>query len=67
MSKPRHRIRSTKSVCERKQAFDTLEAAEKAAYRPWKTLTRGNGNFMVAYRCNRCKKYHYGHPPGWRY
>jgi hypothetical protein len=59
MSKPRKKIRA--SACDGKRAFDTEEAASAAAKVPWKMLSRIG--FMSAYKCRRCKKYHYGHPP----
>lgn len=56
MGKPRKRIKGHTNSCGSKQKFDTLEAAERAAYRP--------RDFMQAYQCRKCKKFHYGHPKG---
>lgn len=61
MSKPRPKMRPKKSVCEGKKRYDTLEAAEKAAYRPRVKGRYGTGDFMFAYACRICKGYHYGH------
>lgn len=62
MGKPRRKMRSYKANrCTGKRAFDTLEAADAAAYRPRGTLNRGN--FMQGYRCPHCRLFHYGHPP----
>jgi hypothetical protein len=47
--------------CIGKQTFDTMEKAEAAARFPWKMLSRVG--YQTAYKCRRCKLYHYGHPP----
>lgn len=62
MSKPRKRVgrRNSSRNCKAKQVFQTLEEANKAAYRPGK-MNQVWG-FMTGYRCSKCKKYHYGHP-----
>jgi len=55
VSKPRPKMRGHTRSCGTKQRFDTLEQADAAS-------RRGRWNFMRAYRCLKCKKYHYGHP-----
>lgn len=58
MGKPRKSIKSKKRRCADKQVFETLEAAQEAAYRP-----RASRNFMTGYKCPSCKKFHFGHVP----
>lgn len=55
MAKPRKRIKGHTKSCASKQAFETIEKATAAA-------KRGRWDFMHAYQCRRCKKFHYGHP-----
>ena len=54
MSKPRKRMLGHTRSCGTKQRFETLEQAERAAYRP--------RDFMQAYKCRKCGAFHYGHP-----
>jgi hypothetical protein len=56
--------RSNKKICAGKKAFDSEREAEAAAFRPKRMLAAWG--FMKAYRCARCKLYHYGHPAGFR-
>ncbi len=55
MAKPRPKTKGHTRSCAHKQAFDSLDKAEAAA-------RRGRWNFMQAYKCKKCGKYHYGHP-----
>lgn len=61
MPKPRKRTRPKRKdrECGTKQRFQTLDAAEAAAKRPWKALAAVG--FMKAYQCRVCGAYHYGH------
>lgn len=54
--KPKPRIKGHSRGCGTKQAFETLEKAEAASRHG------GRCNFMQAYKCRKCKKFHYGHP-----
>lgn len=54
MSKPRKRIKGHTRSCRNKQKFDTLEQADRASRMP-------GAGYMQAYKCKKCKKYHYGH------
>ena len=64
MSKPRRKMRpkNAKAECGSKVAYDSMEAADSAARRPYRMLSRIG--FMAAYRCRVCKRYHYGHTKG---
>lgn len=55
MSKPRPKIYGHTRSCADKQRFETMAQAEAAA-------KRGRWDFMQAYKCRGCQKYHYGHP-----
>ena len=55
MSKPRRKIRGHTNHCGNKRAFETFDAAHAAA-------KRGRWEYMEAYQCRKCKKFHYGHP-----
>ena len=55
MSKPRPKMKGHTRSCAQKQAFETMDKAEAAS-------RRGHFDFMQAYKCRKCGKYHYGHP-----
>jgi hypothetical protein len=46
----------TKS-CGKKVKYENWDSADRAARR-----VGGKWDFMQAYQCKKCKKYHYGHP-----
>ena len=54
MSKPKKKIRGHKNSCGDKRKFDTWDEADKAS-----RINRWD--FMQAYKCKKCKKFHYGH------
>lgn len=66
MGKPRKKTRPKQRDKERgtKRAYQTMEEAERAAFRP-RSMLRTVG-FMTGYRCRICRLFHVGHPPGFR-
>lgn len=56
MSKPRKAIRGHKNSCSKKQRFETQYKASEAC----RFGLRGGA--MIAYRCKKCRFWHYGHP-----
>jgi len=55
VGKPRKKIRGHKNSCGEKRKFETLEQAQAAS-----KINRFD--YMQAYKCKKCKFYHYGHP-----
>ncbi len=56
MASKRHLRRKS---CEGKMAFnDFFSAARHAVYR-----AHQSGDYLLAYRCRFCRKFHIGHPP----
>jgi hypothetical protein len=55
MAKPKPRIKGHKRSCGEKHRFETMDQASAAA-------RRGRWEYMEAYRCRKCKMFHYGHP-----
>jgi hypothetical protein len=55
MSKPKPKMKGYTRSCAQKQPFETMQQAEDAS-------RRGRFDFMHAYKCRKCDKYHYGHP-----
>jgi len=55
MAKSKRRTKGHKRSCGEKKGFESLEAAEKAS-------KRGRYDYMEAYKCRKCNKFHFGHP-----
>ena len=51
----KHKKTGHKHSCGEKKGFATMDEADKASM-------RGRYDFMEAYKCRKCHKFHYGHP-----